>query len=141
MGRHNEVRNCPFYNLDQAGINKQIAMISQTTKLRCIKAAHTAIWALFAGSILAIPVLAWFDEWALTWGLILLVLAECLVLACNHMKCPLTAIAGRYTDDRKDNFDIYLPLWLARHNKTIFGLLFAAGLIFALFRWAKVIPL
>ena len=30
-------------------------------------------------------------------------------------------------DDRSANFDIYLPLWLARHNKTIFGSVFAAA--------------
>jgi hypothetical protein len=40
-----------------------------------------------------------------------------------------------YTDDRRDNFDIYLPLWLARHNELVFGWLFAAGLAFTLGRW------
>jgi hypothetical protein len=47
----------------------------------------------------------------------------------------LTDVAARYTDARQDNFDIYLPLWLARHNKSIFGTLYAAGLLFALARW------
>lgn len=107
-------------------------MISQPAKLRLIKITHTIIWALFAGSILAIPVLTWFDEWAIAGLLSLLVLLECLVLLFNEMRCPLTDIAGRYTDDRADNFDIYLPLWLARHNKTIFGSLFVAGLVFSL---------
>jgi hypothetical protein len=31
------------------------------------------------------------------------------------------------TENRTDNFDLYLPIWLARHNKTIFGSLFLAG--------------
>jgi hypothetical protein len=51
------------------------------------------------------------------------------------MRCPLTGVAARYTDDRRDNFDIYLPLWLARYNKLIFGSLFAAGLLFTLACW------
>jgi hypothetical protein len=51
------------------------------------------------------------------------------------MRCPLTGVAARFTDDRRDNFDIYLPLWLARYNKPIFGWLFAAGLAFTLARW------
>jgi hypothetical protein len=51
------------------------------------------------------------------------------------MRCPLTDVAARYTDERADNFDIYLPLWLARYNKQIFGPLFAAGLLFTLARW------
>jgi hypothetical protein len=62
------------------------------------------------------------------------VLLECLVLAANRMQCPLTTIAARYTDDRRDNFDIWLPEWLARHNKRIFGALFAAGVVFAMVR-------
>jgi len=57
------------------------------------------------------------------------------VLALNRWRCPLTGIAARYTDNRRDNFDIYLPLWLARYNKHIFGLLFAAGLLYTLLRW------
>lgn len=100
-----------------------------------VKFAHTFIWALFAGSILAIPILAWLEMWTLTGILILLVLLECFVLVFNRMQCPLTAIAARYTDDRMENFDIYLPPWLARHNKTIFGSLFAAGLVFTILRF------
>ena len=52
-----------------------------------------------------------------------------LVLVFNRWRCPLTDIAAQYTDDRRDNFDIYLPLWLARYNKHIFGWLFVLGLI------------
>ena len=64
-----------------------------------------------------------------------LLLVECAVLAMNRGRCPLTDLAGRYTEDRTDDFDIYLPLWLARHNKTIFGTLFAIGELFVLGRW------
>jgi hypothetical protein len=110
-------------------------MLSQTVKLRLIKITHTFIWAIFAGSILAIPILAWFKIWTLTSILIILVLLECMVLVFNSMHCPLTDIAARYTADRVDNFDIYLPLWLAKHNKTIFGSLFVTGLIFTLIQW------
>jgi hypothetical protein len=47
----------------------------------------------------------------------------------------LTDLAARYTDEPTDSFDIYLPLWLARRNKTIFGTLFAVGEFFVLGRW------
>jgi hypothetical protein len=103
--------------------------------LRAVKILHTVVWAFFAGSILAIPVLASLGRWRAAWLLIGLVMIECLVLALNRMKCPLTGIAARYTDDRHDNFDIYLPLWLARYNKHIFGSLFAAAVLFTLARW------
>jgi hypothetical protein len=75
--------------------------------------------------------------WFSAAALIVLVLVECLVLAFNRMRCPLTDLAARYTDDRRDNFDIYLPLWLAKYNKLIFGSLFAAGLLFTLALWLE----
>jgi hypothetical protein len=49
---------------------------------------------------------------------------------------PTTPIAARHTDDRRANFDIYLPEWLARHNKLIFGALYAGGILFTLAKWA-----
>ena len=36
----------------------------------------------------------------------------------------MTDLAAKYTADRSPNFDIYMPNWLARHNKAIFGALF-----------------
>ena len=47
----------------------------------------------------------------------------------------MTDLASRYTEERADNFDIYLPLWLARHNKLIFGMLFAVAELFVLGSW------
>jgi hypothetical protein len=98
--------------------------------LRIVKAAHTVVWALFAGCILAIPYYAWRRQLETAWVLIAIVTVEVAVLGANRMRCPLTVVAARYTDDRRDNFDIYLPLWLARHNKLIFGVLFGAGAVF-----------
>ena len=103
-----------------------------TLTLRTVKVVHTVAWAFFAGSIVALPVVAWRGAFAVAAVLIGIVLVEVLILAVNGMRCPLTAVAARFTDDRRDNFDIYLPLWLARHNKLIFGSLFAGGLLFAL---------
>jgi len=67
--------------------------------------------------------------------LILVTFMEVVVLAANRMRCPLTDVAARYTADRRDNFDIYLPLWLAHYNKIIFGSLFVAGLLITIVRW------
>ena len=100
--------------------------------LAAIKLLHTAIWLFFAGCIAAIPVAAGFRHFHRAGVLTCLVLLECAVLALNRGRCPLTDVAGRYTEQRADNFDIYLPLWLARHNKMIFGTLFAIGELFLL---------
>ena len=105
------------------------------TRLIQIKLLHTAIWFFLAGCIVAIPVVGGRGhyEWAAV--LIGLVLVECGVLAANGGRCPLTGLAARHTEQRAANFDIYLPLWLARYNKTIFGALFVAGGLFVLARW------
>lgn len=106
------------------------------TKLRAIKLLHTFVWAVFAGSIVAIPAFATLGKLKAAWGLIAFVLLEVVVLVVNHMRCPLTDVAGRYTTERQDNFDIYLPLWLARHNKEIFGGLYVAGIVYT--AWVSV---
>lgn len=106
------------------------------SKLRAIRAIHTLVWAVFAGSILAIPVYAAAGSAKVAWGLIGFVFLEVVVLLANGMKCPLTAVAERYTPERRDNFDIYLPVWLARHNKLVFGGLYVAAIVYTL--WVSV---
>lgn len=100
--------------------------------LRAVKIVHTVAWAFFAGCIVALPVAAWMRRFDIAWILIGLVTVEVLILLANGFRCPLTAVAARFTDDRRDNFDIYLPLWLARYNKQIFGTLFVAGVVYTL---------
>lgn len=105
--------------------------------LFAIKLFHTAVWAIFAGCIIAIPfaVHAGQMRWAAL--LIGIVMAEVLVITLNRGSCPLTPIAARYTADRRANFDIFLPAWLARYNKLIFGALFAGALVYAAIAWAS----
>ena len=104
--------------------------------LRLIKLAHTVVWALLVAVILAIPVMAWQERVTATAVLTGIMLGEVLVLVVNRWRCPLTDLAARYTDDRRANFDIYLPLWLAANNKRIFGSLFAASVVFSIWRLA-----
>ena len=110
-------------------------MLTGRAALRAIKLVHTAVWAFFAGCIFAIPVLAWRGAVTTALVVIAVVFIEVVVILVNGWRCPLTDVAARYTDDRRDNFDIYLPEWLARHNKTIFGGLYAAGVFFTIARW------
>lgn len=103
--------------------------------LKGVKLAHTLIWVFFVLCIIGIPVYGHLGNFLVAGILFCLVLLECLVLAFNRMRCPLTVVAARYTYSRQDNFDIYLPLRIARYNKEIFGTLFAVGSAYALFRW------
>ena len=110
-------------------------MHAESGTLRSIKLAHTLVWALFAGCVVAIPVLSWAGEFRYATLCAAAVASEVLVLACNRWRCPLTGVAARHTGDRRDNFDIYLPEWLARHNKSIFGTLYVAGLVVLAWAW------
>lgn len=110
-------------------------MTSPALTLRAVKLAHTIVWGFFVACIAAIPVMAWQRRHVAVVVLGLVVFAECLVLILNRWRCPLTDVAARYTAERGENFDIYLPRWLARYNKVLFGGLYLAGLAFALARW------
>ena len=100
-----------------------------------IKAGHTIVWAFFVACILAVWMFAWEAEYLNAALFIGIVLIEVIVLFLNGLHCPLTPLAARYTDDRRANFDIYLPEWLAKHTKMIFGTLYVAGIALTLVGW------
>jgi hypothetical protein len=69
-----------------------------------------------------------------SWLAVLTIVAEGLVLLMFKGSCPLTVVAKRYSNSTKDNFDIFLPNWLAKYNKTIFTSLYIVGLLLMLYR-------
>ena len=111
--------------------------VARSSMLRAIKIVHTVVWAMLVAVIVAIPVMAWQDRFSAAAVLTAVMLGEVFVLVVNGWRCPLTDLAARYTDDRRANFDIYLPLWLAANNKRIFGSIFAAGVVFSIWRLAR----
>ncbi|MGB4957873.1 MAG: hypothetical protein WBO36_00275 [Saprospiraceae bacterium] len=109
-------------------------------KLVVIKVVHTIVWVFFVGFIFYIlysGITNQISSW--TWIFIALIFAEGLVLMIFRMYCPLTIMARKYSDSDRDNFDIYLPNWLARHNKVIFTSIFLIGLAIVLLRYFHII--
>lgn len=106
-----------------------------SVRLHAVRLLHTLAWAFFASCVVLIPVAAAHHRLGLAGLLIGVVAVECLVLAVNAWRCPLTDVAARFTADRRPNFDIYLPEWLARYNKEIFGTLYVAGIAWTLVSW------
>ena len=95
--------------------------MTAAAKLTLIKTIHTAIWIFYNVVIfyLLYAVIAGkIDKWI--WIGLGVFLFEAIILLIFKMKCPLTIIARRYSDSGKDNFDIYIPNWLAKHNKMIY---------------------
>jgi hypothetical protein len=107
------------------------------TKLTAIKVLHTMIWVFYNVVIfyLLFAVLAnKINKWV--WISIGLVILEAIVLLVFKMKCPLTVVARKYSDSTDDNFDIYLPNWLAKYNKLIYTSIFIIAILVLIFQIA-----
>jgi hypothetical protein len=115
--------------------NVKAAVWERASALTMVKVLHTAVWAVMVALILLVPLTAWTHRWALTAWFSGVVWVECAVIAVNRWKCPLTHVAERFTADRRPNFDIYLPEWLARENQVIFGSLFGFSELVSLTLW------
>jgi len=103
--------------------------------LNQIRILHTAIWAFMNAVIfylLYAVVSDKIDIWV--WICIGTILAECLVLLAYKGFCPLTIVARRYSKSTKDNFDIFLPNWLARYNKLIYTTIFVIIILLLIYR-------
>jgi hypothetical protein len=104
--------------------------MNHSNKLLAIKLAHTLIWIFFVVVIFYVVysgITGIINTY--TWLGIAFVIGEGVVLLLFKMFCPLTVLARKYSDSQKDNFDIFLPNWLAKHNKLIFTTIFLIGLV------------
>ena len=108
---------------------------NQNNKLLTIKLIHTIIWSFFVFVIFYILYSGITNTVnTYTWIGIGLIIGEGLVLLVFKMFCQLTLIARKYSDSQKDNFDIFLPNWLAKYNKLIFTSIFIVGLMIVIVR-------
>ncbi|TDQ16421.1 hypothetical protein DFQ04_2539 [Algoriphagus boseongensis] len=104
-------------------------------KLFWIKVGHTIIWAFLVGVIFYVLYSGISNQVTLfTWIGIAMIIAEGLTLAIFKMHCPLTVWARKYSDSTRENFDIFLPEWLAKYNKLIFTTIFLIGFLLVLYR-------
>jgi hypothetical protein len=61
-------------------------------------------------------------------------MGEGIVLLVSGNVCPITTVARNYSDSTKENFDIYLPNWLAKYNKEIYSVIVGVGVVILIFR-------
>lgn len=109
--------------------------MNEMNKLLIIKLIHTLIWAFFVAVIFYILYSGVTDTITIyTWIGIGLIIVEGLVLLLFKMSCPLTLVARNYSDSQKDNFDIFLPNWLAKYNKSIFTSIFVFAFVLVIYR-------
>ena len=104
-------------------------------KLTLIKTIHTAIWIFFNVVIfyfLYAVIVDKIDIWV--WVCLGLIALEAIVLMLFKQICPVTLIARKYSDSAKDNFDIFLPNWLAKYNKQIYSVIVFIAIIILIYR-------
>ncbi|WP_228527483.1 hypothetical protein [Pararhodonellum marinum] len=110
-------------------------MMHAQGKLILIKSIHTLVWLFFNVVIfylLYAVVSNQIDIWV--WICIGLLVMEGLILLIFKSVCPITLVARKYSDSQKDNFDIFLPNWLAKYNKLIYTTIVGIALLILIYR-------
>ena len=105
------------------------------SKLVLVKTIHTIIWLFFNVVIfylLYATIVNKIDKWV--WICIGFILLEGIILIVFKKICPVTLIARKYSNSQKDNFDIYLPNWLARYNKEIYSIIVLIAIVILIYR-------
>jgi len=109
--------------------------MTENSKLTLVKTLHTIIWLFFNVVIfylLYAVIVNRIDKWI--WICIGLIVLEGIVLIIFKKVCPVTLIARKYSNSQKDNFDIYLPNWLARYNKEIYSIIVFIAIVILVYR-------
>jgi hypothetical protein len=110
-------------------------MENKSLKLLLIKTVHTLVWIFFNGILFYLfyaVITDKIDIWV--WICIALFAIEGLTLLIFENICPLTLVARKFSNSEKDNFDIFLPSWLARYNKLIYSILLGLAILLVIYR-------
>jgi hypothetical protein len=105
------------------------------SKLKLIKWVHTLVWLFFNLVIfymLYAVLVNKIDKWL--WMGYGLFIVEGITLLVFKFYCPLTIVARKYSDSTAENFDIFLPLWLAKYNKLIYSAILVLITVLTIFR-------
>jgi len=104
-------------------------------KLTVVKVIHTLVWIFFNVVIFYFVYSAIADQIGLwTWICLSLIAGEGIVLLLSGNVCPITTVARNYSNSKQENFDIYLPIWLAKYNKEIYSIIVWVGVVILILR-------
>lgn len=112
--------------------------MTNACRLALVRGVHTAIYLIMSSAVLVVlfaGVTGAHGAWL--WVAITLVAIESTVFIANGFRCPLTALAAKYSFSRKPLADTYLPERFTRLTLRIFGPLIVIGLILLLVRWMR----
>jgi len=111
----------------------------RSKKLFSIKLAHTIVWLFYVFIISYVLYSGIYNKLDIyTWIAIGLVIVEGIILIVFKGKCPITILGYKYTNNLETGFDIFLPKWLAKNNKAIFGTIFITAVLIIIYRVTKM---
>ena len=109
--------------------------MTENLKLGLVRVIHTIIWVFFNVVIfylLYAVVVDKIDKWV--WICLGLILLEGIILIVFKKICPITLIARKFSNSQQENFDIYLPNWLAKYNKEIYSIIVLTAIVVLVYR-------
>ena len=105
------------------------------SKLKFIKFVHTLIWVFFNLVIFYMLFAVITNKLGLwLWIGYGIIFVEAALLLFFRFSCPLTVVARKFSDSPRANFDICLPEWLARNNKSLYSTLLLVIIVMTIYR-------
>jgi hypothetical protein len=113
--------------------------MTDAQRLVLVRAVHTAIYVVMAGSVFALLYAGLFGaRGAWLWGALALAGVETVIFVGSGMKCPMTAMAEKY--GAKAGADTFMPERITRHTLRFFGPLLVISLLLLAARWSGILP-
>lgn len=104
--------------------------------LTLIKTIHSLIWFVMVSAIFYILYAGIVNRFDIYFYIsIVLMIIEGIVLIIYKGACPLTVMSKKLKSDYQEGDDIYLPRWLAVHNRLVFTSILVVGLVIVGFRF------
>ena len=109
--------------------------MTESGRLTFIKLIHTTIWLFFNVVIFYFLYAVIVNSIDIrVWICLFIIALEGVVLLLFKNVCPVTIVARKYSQSNKDNFDIYLPNWLAKYNKEIYTTIVFIAVLILIYR-------
>ncbi|HMQ09220.1 MAG TPA: hypothetical protein PKC31_00785 [Candidatus Nanoperiomorbaceae bacterium] len=107
--------------------------MSPRQKLTMIKTVHTIIYLIMVWAVFYLLYAAINQTYSVWFYLALgLLVIESLVFALSGMKCPLTALAKKYGDNKGYVGDLFIPERFSKYTFRVFGTIFLVSIVLLL---------
>lgn len=101
-----------------------------------VKTIHSLIWLIMVLAIFYILYAGITNHFDIYFFISMsLMVVEGIILIINRGACPLTLLSKNLKSDYCEGDDIFLPRWLAVHNRLVFTSILVVGLVISGYRF------